>query len=660
MVNKVTIVEELGERAVLLPALIEAALAANDRLKIRLTILQEASAHAAQPGRASLSLQQERRAAGLGDPAFDTTVLGARSVDSASFMAPGAERLAKGLADDLAAMFAPVEVAEPAAAAAALKVRLDAVLQSLPNFRGDVVGHAQVAGIAAARRGGVDSLHLLVMDLHKAINRIAAATALEQVDGAHAAGLDDAGRKRVKAFMSGLNRTARLAFGHPGLATTAGRVGGKLSIQNDIGTTDAHVLVIHVEGLAATATYTDVHRARAKFFMSLFAEEPVAWSPLAEKQQSNLAEGGIFYLVTAAYAARDEADLDRFLSFFASRIVFLIDWNKARKALQTFVSKRGAIELLTAGAKADVGHRAFLELGGVDLVFEAVRRAASGRIAYGVRLDQALGESECLAFLRNVLHVACEGLTDGRSARLIRDEIQADLSQRLDTAESELLAVVLRHLGLTRMLAGMIETAFRPEGLASLTDRKNLCERAKGIEKKGDRLTIAAREIFSRVHNADDLLLLVDQVENATDCFDEAAFLLSLAPDDESGNAMSAPLAELAAVARECVGHLVRAVEAALAIPDGKRVDAAFALQCVDAVIDAERSADSAERAAIGAMIGPAAAPPTSSANATPQLAAARSLVLGLEIAHTLEEATDRLAHAAMSLRDRVLQELSA
>ena len=131
-------------------------------------------------------------------------------------------------------------------------------------------------------------------------------------------------------------------------------------------------------------------------------------------------------MLTGVYATRDEADLDRFLAFFGSRIVFLIDWNKAPKALQTFVSKGKAIELLADAAKGDEGHRAFLELGGADLVFDVVRRATAGRIAYGVRLDLALGEGECLAFLRNVLHVACEGLKDGRSARLIRDEIQAE------------------------------------------------------------------------------------------------------------------------------------------------------------------------------------------------------------------------------------------
>ncbi|MGO9942494.1 MAG: hypothetical protein ACLPIC_06940 [Rhodoblastus sp.] len=647
MVGKVEIVEALGERAVLLPSLIAAALAANDRLKIRLSILQEASARAAEPGRAALALEQERRAVGLDDPDYDATISGARPIDAATFLSPGAARLAAGFAKDLAAMFAPLEAAG-SETAPALKARLDAVAAALPDFDGDRVVHAEVAKLASARREAGDSLHLLVMDLHKAINQLASETALEQIDGAHVAGLDDPSRLRVKAFMRGLNRTAPLAFGHPGLATTAGRLGGKLSIQNDIGTTDAHVLVVHIEGLTATTTYTDVHRARAKFFISLFEGENVAWSPLGEKRQRNLAEGEVFFLLTGVFKARDEADLERFLEFLGSRIVFLIDWNKARKALQVFTTKNIAIALLTGAARRDEGHRAFLELGGAELIYEAIRNAAPGRIAYGVPLDQALGEAECEAFLRNVLHVACEGLKDGRSTRLIRDEIQADLSQRLDTAERELLGVVLRHLGLTRMLAGMIETVFLPDGLASAEDRKKLSLHAKAIEAKADLLTVAARKIFGRLRDADDLLHLIDQVENATDSFDEAAFFLSLAADD-SRSALSAPLGELAALATESVGQLTRAVEGALLIPNGKRLDAAFALQCADAVSDIERAADVAERSAIGTII-----------LHTPAGADARSLVLGLEIARTLEEATDRLAHAAMSLRNRILQELSA
>jgi uncharacterized protein Yka (UPF0111/DUF47 family) len=648
MVAKVDIVERLGEGAVLLPGLIEAGLAANDRLKIRLTLLQEASVHVATPGGPTPSMERELRSVGLTDPVLASTVSGARSIDANTFLARGAEALATGLASDLAAMLRPIDVAD-VKGAPALRARVEATLAALPDFKGDRVAHAQVADLASARRGDRDTLHLLVMDLHKALNQVAAATAVETIEGARAHGLNGADRARVRAFMQGVNRTARLAFGHPGLGATAGRAGPRLTIQNDIGATDAHVIVIHVDGLDVTTTYTDVHRARAKFFMTMFEGQKVEWSPLAENQDRNLAKGEIFYLLHGVYHARGEDDLDRYLIFLGSRLVFLIDWNKARKALQAFVSKDEAIDLLVGAAEHEDGHRGFLELGGADLVFEAVRRAAAGRIPYGLPLQTALGESECAAFLRNVLHLASEGLRNGHSTRFIRDEIQADLSQRLDTAESELLVVVRRHLGLTRTLAGAIETVFEPKGLAGVEERKSLAHRAKQIEGKGDRLTVAAREIFARVRNADDLLSVIDQVENATDCFDEAAFLISLAPDDATSDALGAPLGELAGVARHCAAELVRAVEAALMIPEGARADAAFALQCVDAVLDAERDADAAERGAIGALMR-APAPASD----------ARVLVLGIEIAQTLEEATDRLAHAAMSLRNRVLQGLSA
>ncbi|MGA8170350.1 MAG: hypothetical protein WB816_05905 [Methylocystis sp.] len=95
--------------------------------------------------------------------------------------------------------------------------------------------------MTSARSGRADSLHLLVMDAHKANYRVATETAVEVIGGAqfHHLGPDDRGR--VAAFMRGLNRTAPLAFGHPGLATTAARVSPRLTIQNDIGATDAHV-----------------------------------------------------------------------------------------------------------------------------------------------------------------------------------------------------------------------------------------------------------------------------------------------------------------------------------------------------------------------------------------------------------------------------------
>ena len=123
--------------------------------------------------------------------------------------------------------------------------------------------------ITSGNRKAGDSLHLVVMDAHRAINQLQAATAVETVAGARVHRLSEQGRRRVEAFMAGLNRTAPLKFDHPGLGTTATEHDDRLLIQNDIGTTDAHVLVVRIRGLDAAVTYTDIHAARLKFFKSL-------------------------------------------------------------------------------------------------------------------------------------------------------------------------------------------------------------------------------------------------------------------------------------------------------------------------------------------------------------------------------------------------------
>lgn len=613
---KTEIVERLGERAVLLPALIGAGLVANDRLKLALSRLQEAV-----------------RGEGAG----------VQSLGAGRFAIADLPALISALEGDLTAMLAPLEAAggEEAAAFAA---RLAAVIAALPKGA-ESIDRATVDALTMARRGGADSLHLLVMDLHKAINHLSAATAAETLDGARVHALGERDRVAVKAFMAGLNRTAPLAFGHPGLGTTAVRAGDRLTIQNDIGTTDAHVLVVHVDAGEVSVTYTDIHRPRAKFFMSLFDGQGVVWNALDEHHAEGLSEE-IFYLLNGRLVSDDPREQDRFLSFLGSRIVFLIDWNKARKALQGFVGRNGAIALLTWGARQDLGHRAFLEMGGVSLVLEAVQRAAAGRIPYGVRLDEALGEGPCAEFLQNVLRNTSEGLAAGRSARLIRDEIQAELSRRFETAESSVLTVLVRHLGLTRMLAGTISDALGPTGPDGAEARARLAERAKRIEAKADVLTVQARDIAARLRQADLLRPIVDEVENATDAFEDCAYLLSLLPG-ETAPVAAEPLSRLAAIAVDSAGWLVRAVEAASRLPDGQRADAAAALQAIDAVTMAERAADLAEREALAGLV------------ATPA-PDARALVLGIEVARAIETATDHLSHAALSLRDRVLEELSA
>jgi len=196
------------------------------------------------------------------------------------------------------------------------------------------------------------------------------------------------------------------------------------------------------------------------------------------------------------------------------------------------------------------------------------------------------------------------------------------------------------------MLASAIADVFVPSGLAPEADRAALALKSKRIEAKADRLTVSARDTCARVHDSAKLRLVVDEVENVTDVLDEGAFLLSLVPSGHE-NAPVGELSELSAIVIEGTGHLIRAVEAASQLPFGHRSDAADALEAIDAVVDAERRADVTQRHAFSAFMREPATD-------------ARGLVLRLEIARALETATDHLAHAALSLRDRVLEELSA
>jgi hypothetical protein len=250
MATKTSIIGELGEAALLLPQHLQRALAANDRLKFCFTLLQAAENHASHPEDPPLDLKAERIAANLPAGELDAAVaLSRREADGALHLG-GAARLQQEMLEDIASMSAPLALAG-SGEAETFSARARTLLAALPPFADDRVPAGLVGAMTSANRGAGDSLHILVMDLHKAINALQAALAEESIDGARVWRIDAADRPLIRAFMSGLNETARLKFDHPGLATIATRSGARLVIENDIGTTDAHVLVLHVEGLSA-------------------------------------------------------------------------------------------------------------------------------------------------------------------------------------------------------------------------------------------------------------------------------------------------------------------------------------------------------------------------------------------------------------------------
>lgn len=641
MTAKSAIVEHLGEKGLLVPELITEALRANDRAKLRMTVLQEAVARARHPGQASRSLEVELRAAGMDGAALEQALSGARLLTDGAINVPDAEGLVAGVHDDIALMIAPFSTME-LPEAATFNDRLDGL--DLNKFAGEIIEDRDIARLTSAMREGGDTAHLLVMDLHKALNRLSAEVAVETLAGAHVLHVLDEDRPRIRAFMRGIDRTHGLAFGHPGLDTTAARSGERLVIQNDIGTTDAHVIIITVEARTVTITYTDVHLRRARFFIGLFDGRDMDWAPLAERKAHGLADDAAFFLVTGTYKAETEEDCCSFLEYLGSRLVFLIDWNKARKALQPFVSKGMAVRLLREAAAGDYGHRGYLELGGAGLLYDTIQRSSEGRIPYGTRLDEALGEDQAAALLGRILRLASSGLANGRSSRLLRDEVRAELSQCIVSVEGEILAIVTRQLGLARGLAGMVLAALADGHCLDAVAREQLGHRAKLLETKADMLTLQARDMAEGpMGRGRQFLPVVNSVEDAIDDLEEAAFLLSITPGECAGQQIADPLAGLARNALDCCGHLVRGVVAARSIPSGNRQDIADTLEGVEETIQAEKRADVTQREAIAAFVSVPGD--------------ARALLMGVETARALETSTDHLARAALVLRRCVLDD---
>ena len=378
-------VASMGQNSLLLPAWITAAMLANDRLKLYLSVLQSAATHAADAQAPLPDWSAELRQHGQADLLWLGELAANAYMQDSLLVLPQIETLTQAMADDLETMAKPVcEFADaPESDFCSRRGHWLAVLERLQEQSGLRPGDLGSLTHGEPARG--DSLHLLVMDLHKRLNALAAQIATENIDGAHVWQIEPDDRPLIEAFMRGLQRTAPLKFGHPGLATAVTRHGKKLLIQNDIGTNDAHVLVLEVQGKTVRLTYSDLHQVRFDFFRLQLEALGFTWELLAPQTVDGLNQGKPYVLGHATLQVRQPAALLQGLEAAASRIVFLIDWNRARKRLQLFVSKPLALEVLTHCAQTDVGHMGWLLAGGEQLVYGAMQAVDSHAFRVGER-----------------------------------------------------------------------------------------------------------------------------------------------------------------------------------------------------------------------------------------------------------------------------------
>ncbi len=689
-------VAAMGKSSLLLPAWIKAALAANDRLKLYLSVLQAAAAHAAHPEAEALDLGREVAAAGI-EGRWLRELPGAASQVDGALLVPDLPRMAARLAEDLSVMARPL--LDSAAAVDATRERLAHWLQWLDAFGeqhsgAEALSAEQLRLLTSGKRaekshgkpgakaegkhahGSVkvgdaaeaDSLHLLVMDLHKQLNQLASTLSSETIDGAHVWQLLEGDHARVQAFMRGLNRTARLKFDHPGLDTAATRDGERLLLQNDIGTNDAHVLVLQVEGLSITLNYSDLHRPRFEFFQELLNPFGAQWADTQSKVAAGLNDGQAYTFGSARFDCADEAALAAALEGIGSRIVFLIDWNRARKRLLPFVGKQGAIEVLRAAAAQDVGHMAWLKAGGEQIIFAAMQAAGEGAFRIGDRLDSVLGQADAQAFMLEVLGQASKALLAGQPAALVADETRMLLARRMRQRSSE-FDLIEEHAAYCHALAQAVSDGLahdvtgghKGDHKAASHAARGLAERAKVWERQADHLVMRARDQAQRQRRWQPIARLLELSDDIADALEEAAFLISLIAEDHR-QGWSAELHQLLGKLAQAVLSATQEHIKALAIARrlasrGEGSDAGSAMDQDGADSDAflaaswhvlrsERECDELLRAARRVMLG--------------AIKDAASLMLANDLAMALELASDRLLVAGYALRDVAFEQVGA
>ncbi|MCO6454153.1 MAG: hypothetical protein J5I93_02455 [Pirellulaceae bacterium] len=651
MTGKDQIVEELGD--LLLPNLVNKGLVANDRAKYLLTLIQSAREQADHPHGGFSSLQPERTICGIEEAGLDTVVQRSSRQEDGLYRVPGIASVHQQILENLQVMLAPIAL-EPGGGqgrSAVYERRLEALSSRAPSLANDLIPGAYIDQITSAEPAAGDSLHLLVMNLHKELNRLQQQIAAESIDGASVYGVTDGDRGLIAAFMRGVNRTRPLKFDHPGLDTTATRTDGRLVIQNDIGTTDAHVLVIHVTPAQVAVTYTDVHIQRLIFFQNLLKRYAVHWEDTRSRHSPTLTES-LYHLCVGRFDAGEQRQMADYLEFLGSRLVFLIDWNRARKRLRKLAPKRVCLEVLQWAADNDLGHMAFLKVGGEQLVLDAMQLSSRVPLQIGRQLSDIIGAERAAEFAKFTLKTASEGLLAGHSELLIRDQVRAELRQYLDTAHQGLLELAVEHA----TLIGELSLAARdclllPNDGSDPEYLPRMARRAKKWEHLADGLVTKARTSRGEWVESKAVSELLRIADDAADELEEGIFLLTLL-EQQSADGSGLMAGESGEVLRELANKLVHTAQEYLkAVENARHIDRRSAreviadfLEAIDHTISLEHQTDDVHRRAKASILRFSGD--------------FKQLHLFTSVADNLEGAADAMMRAALMLRDYVLGEV--
>jgi uncharacterized protein Yka (UPF0111/DUF47 family) len=392
-----------------------------------------------------------------------------------------------------------------------------------------------------------------------------------------------------------------------------------------------------------------VHLQRLLFFQGLFGRHDMHWEDTHSRRDASVGEE-LYHLSLGRFAAEDRGALEAFLAFLGSRIVFLIDWNRARKRLRLFLSKKDTIDLLHWAAAHNHGHMAFLRCGGEQLIYDAIEFAAHGQLRFGQGLEELLPRGKTADFFRFVLRTCSEALTAGGPESLIVDEVRTELLNHVRTFRQGLLDITAEHAGAVVEIASGIRDVLLRMGRTDngpLLERN--AERAKQWESHADELLNRVRASSGQGDESAFFAELVSTADDIADDLEEAAFHLTLVPALELQGDVRRNTQRLAELLVQGGQEYIKVIETArLVRRGGQREDMQDFLEAIHHIIAIEHQTDESHRAIKRALL----------ADGNDAGQDARTIFVISETARSLESAADDLMHTALLLRDHVLRQV--
>jgi uncharacterized protein Yka (UPF0111/DUF47 family) len=252
-----------------------------------------------------------------------------------------------------------------------------------------------------------------------------------------------------------------------------------------------------------------------------------------------------------------------------------------------------------------------------------------------------------MEYLQFVLRTASKGLLANTSHFLLQNEIRAELLRYFRTAHEGMLDLCEEHASFSIEIASIVL-----ESLWIASDRRDSpaislnAARAKEWEHKADDLVNRMRNLSQRIQNPRFFITLITTADDVADYLEEACFFITLIPSHGDSKDIFFELRNLAElVLKGCRGFLKILIAFQEFHRTSQREDLKDLLTAVDEVFSIERLCDESLRKTERVIFE--------------QCADFKEFQLYLEIARTLEEASNTLLKVAFHVRDNMIESMN-